>query len=70
MPSIVVDSIIGGGSVIVLVIILEAVRELFQPCRHQRLRFPMHQQQQCLDCLRVRPYKFGEKPGPWRRDKA
>ena len=57
--------IIGLGSVVLLCVILACIRELCQPCLHQRLRFPMNEQQECLDCLRVRAYKFGEKPGPW-----
>ena len=58
--------LIGGGSVVVLAIMLACVRELFQPCLHQRLRFPMHEQQECMDCLKIRPYKFGERPGKWK----
>ena len=62
--------LIGGGSVVVLCIMLACIRELFQPCLHQRPRFPMHEQQECMDCYRVRTYKFGERPGNWRRRKA
>ena len=61
-----VPYIIGVGFIILLCVIVAAVRELFQPCSHQRLGFPMNGQQECLDCYRVRSYKSGEKLGPWR----
>ena len=61
--------LIGGGTVVVLCIMLAAVRELFSYCRHQHLGFPINGRQICLDCTAWRPYCIGEHPGPWQRPK-
>ena len=59
--------IIGGGSVVVLAIMLACVRELFAGCPHQHLAWPQRGVQRCLSCGGWRLYAVGEKPGPWQK---